>query len=893
MVLTNYTVDGNSYTLTYGGNNSVPITRGQNNTAAGIAAAVGGGSESQAATTTGFVAATGSYQIQYGGNNSVVLGAGGLAISTANVQTAITGIAGFPVGGTVAASGVSATTGNFTVAFGGTLANTDVSSLSVVNCLPACSAVVRENVKGTPGISGWITGATVSVGTVADTGYTVTFNGLGDVNSLSVTNGTGSPAVTGAVTETVKGTSGILPAGASASVTGFGGSTFNNTGFQVTYGGTMALLRAPYMLGLTGMTAGSSGFVSMTQKGGPVDNMGNVVSLTGNHAPVVTTAAGYSIPLRTPFALTGTATDSDGDTLTYMWEQTDRGASAGVGLLTQTKTSGPLFSQFGTRLQMPPYVTTQYYTAGMNSTTTNPTRVFPDMPQIVINNTNAKTGTCPPWTTTPVPAPIIECLMEFLPTSDYVGFAGVNASPARLDFRLTARDGRLGGQGIGWADTVLTLAPATGPFLVTSQSTSATLDEGSTQTVAWNVAGTDVAPINTTNVKISLSADGGTTWPYVLAASAPNTGSAVVTLPFVATSQARIKVEAVDNVFFDLNDVDFAIGPVTTTTTIAADYSPTQYGHPVTFTATVAGVNPGDPIPTGDVQFSIDGALVSGTATLNASGQATWTTSSLAIGTHVVSAAYLGNASFLPSASGPLNQMVKKRLATTTAVTSAGPVGFTAPWTLTATITPENASSGLAPTGSLQLMVDGVKLGSGSPLVPVNLPLAGGTVTIPSASIVIAPCSGSPLSCSITITWTAAAAPKAGNHGVRAVYSGDANYTGSTSPTYTQQVKKAVPTGTVVADLTAPIHQTQRPTFTVTFVNPVAPLGSLTPANVQFMIDGTNMGPLIALDPVTHQASFKPNWDLPTGTHTIKARYLGNVDFAAATSTGLSFKIIP
>ena len=59
------------------------------------------------------------------------------------------------------------------------------------------------------------------------------------------------------------------------------------------------------------------------------------------------------------------------------------------------------------------------------------------------------------------------------------------------------------------------------------------------------------------------------------------------------------------------------------------------------------------------------------------------------------------------------------------------------------------------------------------------------------------------------------------------------------------------------------------------------------------MIDGTNMGPLVALDPVTHQASFKPTWSLPTGIHTIKAKYLGNVNFAPANSTGLSFKINP
>ncbi len=105
--------------------------------------------------------------------------------------------------------------------------------------------------------------------------------------------------------------------------------------------------------------------------------------------------------------------------------------------------------------------------------------------------------------------------------------------PASLNFKLTARDGR---GGINSATTQLVLAPAAGPFLVTSPNTAVTLDAGSAQTVTWSVANTNVAPVNTANVKITLSADGGKTWPYVLAASVPNSGSASVTLPALATT---------------------------------------------------------------------------------------------------------------------------------------------------------------------------------------------------------------------------------------------------------------------------------------------------------------------------------------------------------------------
>ena len=77
--------------------------------------------------------------------------------------------------------------------------------------------------------------------------------------------------------------------------------------------------------------------------------------------------------------------------------------------------------------------------------------------------------------------------------------------------------------------------------------------------MTWSVANTNAAPVNTANVKITLSTDGGATWPHLLAESVPNTGSASVTFPALASTQARIKIEAVGNVFFDVSDANFTL----------------------------------------------------------------------------------------------------------------------------------------------------------------------------------------------------------------------------------------------------------------------------------------------------------------------------------------------
>ena len=257
--------------------------------------------------------------------------------------------------------------------------------------------------------------------------------------------------------------------------------------------------------------------VAYTTTPGSPGNLGATPS--GNTAPTVSVVGGpFTIPARTPFNLTAAGSDTDGDALTYTWEQYDAGV---LQLLDNVnKASGPLFRSF--------------------DPTSSPSRTFPRMSSILANTTNANTGTCPA-----LPG-AINCWSEFLPT---VG--------RQVKFRASVRDNHAGTGGVNSADTTVTVA-ATQPFLVTAPNTAVSLPAG-TQTVTWNVSGTNAAPINTASVNILLSTDGGATFPLSLASSTPNDGTQAVTLPAVATTQARVKIEAVGNIFFDVSDANFTI----------------------------------------------------------------------------------------------------------------------------------------------------------------------------------------------------------------------------------------------------------------------------------------------------------------------------------------------
>lgn len=225
---------------------------------------------------------------------------------------------------------------------------------------------------------------------------------------------------------------------------------------------------------------------------------------TGNAPPVVTLpAGGFTIPARTPFALMGSATDPDGDVLTYNWEEYDTGASPGgpPGI----PTAAPFFRSW--------------------PATTGSTRIFPQLSDLLAGS--LATG-------------------EVLPSASRT-----------LRFRMTARDNR---GGVDHAQVNFLVTSTAGPFAVTSPDTAVTWPGGSTQTVTWNVANTASAPVNCSNVDILLSSDGGQSFPTMLVATTPNDGSQAVTVPAVATATARVMVACSDSVFFDVSNADFTIG---------------------------------------------------------------------------------------------------------------------------------------------------------------------------------------------------------------------------------------------------------------------------------------------------------------------------------------------
>ncbi len=213
---------------------------------------------------------------------------------------------------------------------------------------------------------------------------------------------------------------------------------------------------------------------------------------------------GFYIPISTPFELNAVATDADGDELTYCWEQYDLGPTSPLGMPFG---NAPAFRTY------PP--------------NENTNRVFPQMMDVV-NNTSS--------------------IVEVLPTYS-----------RDLTFRLTARDNNPEVGGTVWEEVAFKATDAAGPFRVLHPNNNVSWEVGQYTEVSWEVANTDLSPVNCSHVNIKMSVDGGYTYPYMLAAGALNDGSQFVTVPDTITNRVRIRVEAAENIFFDISNTNFEI----------------------------------------------------------------------------------------------------------------------------------------------------------------------------------------------------------------------------------------------------------------------------------------------------------------------------------------------
>lgn len=230
-------------------------------------------------------------------------------------------------------------------------------------------------------------------------------------------------------------------------------------------------------------------------------------ALSNNPPQITATTTNFFVPANTPFALTCTATDPDGNTLLYCWEQMDNEISTQAPV--PTSTDGPNYRS--------------------NSPNTSPTRYFPSLSDVNAGNLT------PTWEVTP-------------------------SVSRTMNFRVTVRDQATGGGCNDHADITMETDASAGPFIVTyPNATGITWNALTSETVTWNVANTTNANINCQNVDIFLSTDGGNTYPTQLADDVPNTGSYTVSVPNTPSVACRVMVMAQNGTFFDVSDNNFEI----------------------------------------------------------------------------------------------------------------------------------------------------------------------------------------------------------------------------------------------------------------------------------------------------------------------------------------------
>lgn len=234
-----------------------------------------------------------------------------------------------------------------------------------------------------------------------------------------------------------------------------------------------------------------------------------------NNPPSLSASTEYTIPRGTAFVLDAMGTDLDtADVLTYTWEQID------VATVTQS-TFGPGNPVGALFRSLPP--------------SEDSFRYFPKLERIISGNlTEVMPGLGDDWET-------------------------VSLVERTLNFAVTVRDNSLEGGQLDSEELTVFVTTDAGPFTVISQDIPVSYVAGEVQTIAWDVANTDIAPVSAATVDIFLSTDGGQTFPLVIAANVPNNGSHDFVVPAAPTANARIMVKASNSIFLAMNAADFSI----------------------------------------------------------------------------------------------------------------------------------------------------------------------------------------------------------------------------------------------------------------------------------------------------------------------------------------------
>lgn len=237
----------------------------------------------------------------------------------------------------------------------------------------------------------------------------------------------------------------------------------------------------------------------------------DVATPIDNNPPIIEPLINRTIPKGTAFALKASATSALNDSLTYTWEQYDSSTSA-VTTVTGNNTQGPKFRSI--------------------TGSSNPTRFFPNLPLVLSGS-----------------------------LSNASQWEAVSNVARNLNFRVTVRDNNpdIKQQQTQYGAVKITVGND-GPFKVTSTK----VYNNSPSPITWDVANTTANPYNVASVKIDYTTDNGTTW-VVLSNATANDGSEIFDLSAIPTnSQLKLRVSAVDNVFY-------AIGDVTVSTMVNCD----------------------------------------------------------------------------------------------------------------------------------------------------------------------------------------------------------------------------------------------------------------------------------------------------------------------------------